>query len=226
MGGRTGLKLMGVGILLVSLMAACGGEEPQPAPAAPTVAAPPPTSPPPPPPTSAPALAAAPQPIVVAATPTPVPATPTPVPAAPTPAPPRTTAAPAPTTAPAPTAEPTAAPDVASPPQLSPSDGPPHIFIGKASLDGTPAAPGTIVAAYILGQEVGQAIVGDDGKFPAIVILYHNQQVVFAIGGYAAHQVHPQTQAADATKLELTACTGGQPPGPPPPDPASAPTGC
>ena len=210
MGGWAGLKLLGLGILLVVTMAACGGDDVQPAPnptvASPTAAPTPvPTDPPAPTPTTAPVIS------IVAPT------------AAPSP-----TAVPVPTPVPTdvPPPPPTLAPNPSPQATLIPSTQPPHIFIGAASLDGALAPAGTVIAAYVQGQEVSLGIVAEDGKFSAIVVPFQNQAVVFAVAGYPAAQVHPQTVIGGATLMDLTACTGGLPPGPPPPDPASALTTC
>ena len=214
MGGWAGLKLLGLGILLVVSMAACGGDDVQPAPnptvASPTAApTPAPTDPPAPTRTTAPVVSIVASTVAPSPTVAPVPTqTPTPVP---TDVPP-----PPPTLAPDPTPQAT----------LVPSTQPPHIFIGAASLDGTLAPAGTVIAAYVQGQEVSLGIVAEDGKFSAIVVPFQNQAVVFAVGGYPAAQVHPQTVIGGATLMDLTACTGGLAPGPPPPDPASALTTC
>ena len=193
MGGWSGLKLLGLGILLVVSMAACGGDDVQPAPnptvASPTAApSPVPTDPPAPTPTTAPVVS------IVAST-----------------------VAPSPTAAPVPTQTPTPVPtDVPPPPPtLAPNPTP-----------GALAPAGTVIAAYVQGQEVSLGIVAEDGKFSAIVVPFQNQAVVFAVGGYPSAQVHPQTIVGGATLMDLTACTGGLPPGPPPPDPASALTTC
>ena len=212
MGGWAGLKLLGLGILLVVSMAACGGVDVQPAPN-PTVASP--TAAPTPVPTDPPTPTTA--PVVSNVAPT-VASSPTAVPV------PTQTPTPVPTDVPPP--PPTLAPDPTPQATLVPSTQPPHIFIGAASLDGALAPAGTVIAAYVQGQEVSLGIVAEDGKFSAIVVPFQNQAVVFAVGGYPAAQVHPQTVIGGATLMDLTACTGGLAPGPPPPDPASALTTC
>lgn len=73
--------------------------------------------------------------------------------------------APAPTATPWPTPIPPSAP-TAEPPQLPGSGGtPPHIFIGTATLNGSPAGTGIAVDAYDSGRLIGATVTQAGGRF-------------------------------------------------------------
>ena len=164
----------------VSLLAACGGDgDPTTAPAAPTpTEAPAPTDAPTPIPTEPPAPTEA---------PTAVPAV-APVPTeAPTQAPPPTTAAPQPTAAP--TLAPTAAPVPTPLATQAPVDksSPPHLFIGRATLDGVPVPDGTLITAWVGDVAVAAGTVS------------------FKIGDLDANETLGPTSIGGADVLVLTA---------------------
>ena len=89
-----------------------------------------------------------------------------------------------------------------------------HVFVGTASLDGSAAADGAVVTAWVAGNEVGTTTVtggsynlpvdaGPGGSFA-------DETVSFMVGGASAAET-ADWQAGDATVLDLTASSGGPP---------------
>lgn len=203
------LVILGIlGVLTLGVIVGCGGEEPTatPEPTQPTSRTDTPQLPDSPRPTSTPVPTATPIPDPTAtpvpeptATPVPEP-TATPVPApTPTPVPPT----PVPTPVPAATAAPT--------PTLPASDGaperndavPPHIVVGTASIDGSPAPSGTPVTAHAGDLEVASATVDDDtGKF-YFQIPYPGAEVTFKVNGVTALNAVVNTEIGGSTVLNL-----------------------
>ena len=203
------LVILGIlGVLTLGVMVGCGGEEPTatPEPTQPASRADTPQLPDSPRPTSTPEPTATPVP---APTPTPVPeptATPVPEPTAtpvpaptPTPVPPT----PAPTPAPVATAVPTPA---SSGPEGAPERNdavPPHIVVGVASIDGSPAPAGTAVTAHAGDLEVGSTTVaGDTGNF-SFSIPYPGAEVTFKVKGITALNATVNTEIGGSTVLNL-----------------------
>lgn len=79
---------------------------------------------------------------------------------------------------------------------------PPHVFIGKATIDGELAPPGTIVAAFVGGNEAGKGLVLDNGQF-TILIPFPNQIVSFSVGGFDTGQTAP-TEVGGADVIDLS----------------------
>ena len=143
------LVILGIlGVLTLGVIVGCGGEEPTatPEPTQPTSRADTPQLPDSPRPTSTPEPTATPVPEPTA-TPVPEPtAMPTPEPTAtpvPTPTPTPVPPTPVPTPAPAATAAPTSVPSAPGGAPERNDAVPPHIIVGTASIDGSPAPAGT-----------------------------------------------------------------------------------
>ena len=203
------LVILGIlGVLTLGVIVGCGGEEPTatPEPAQPASRTDTPQLPDSPRPTSTPEPTATPVPDPTAtpvpeptATPVPEP-TATPVPApTPTPVPPT----PVPTPAPAATAVPTPTPPA---PDGTPERNdavPPHIIVGTASIDGSPAPAGTAVTAHAGDLEVGSAAVaGDNGNF-SFAIPYPGAEVTFKVGDITALNAVVNTEIGGSTVLNL-----------------------
>ena len=62
---------------------------------------------------------------------------------------------------------------------------PPAIFYGVATLDGTPAPPGTEIKAFDGDREIGRAIVSEDAKFTLMVGMSEGP-ITFKVGGVDA----------------------------------------
>ena len=62
---------------------------------------------------------------------------------------------------------------------------PPAIFYGVATLDGTPAPPGTEILAFDGDREIGRAIVSEDAKFTLMVGMSEGP-ITFKVGGVDA----------------------------------------
>ena len=79
----------------------------------------------------------------------------------------------------------------------------PHAFLGSATVNGSPAADGTAVAALVDGKEV------ISGAYPVLLVepsgeSFEGKTVTFTIGGIAAAQTFIWQQGA-VTELNLTA---------------------
>ena len=198
--------LLVLGILTLGVIVGCDEEEPTaaPEPTQPTSRTDTPQLPDSPRPTSTPEPTATPVPEPTA-TPIPQPtATPAPEPTAtPTPAPTPVPPTPAPTPTPVATAAPT--------PVSSATDGaperndavPPHIIVGIASIDGTPAPAGTVVTAHAGELEVASsAVVGDSGNF-SFSIPYPDAEVTFKVRGITALNAVVNTEIGGSTLLNL-----------------------
>ena len=84
----------------------------------------------------------------------------------------------------------------------------PHAFLGSATVNGSPAANGTVVAALVDGQQVAAKSV-TSGAYPVLLVepsgeSFDGKTVTFTIGGIAAAQTFVWQQGA-VTELNLTA---------------------
>lgn len=186
----------------VLLFAACGGDEPSSTQAAPTqaptaTAVPTPTATlvpaRPAPPTAAPTAT-----VVPTATPAPTPAptaTPTPEPT-PTPAP---TAVPTPV----PTAAPTPAPTTAPVQVMVDKTRPPHVFVGRAILDGVVAPAGTEVTAWEGSSLIASTTVFNrDGGYQ-LHVFGEGRTITFKIGNATVPRDFSPTLTGGADILDL-----------------------
>jgi hypothetical protein len=84
----------------------------------------------------------------------------------------------------------------------------PHAFLGSATVNGSPAANGTVVAALVDGQQVAaKSVTG--GTYPVLLVepsgeSFDGKTVTFTIGGIAAAQTFIWQQG-EVTELNLTA---------------------
>jgi hypothetical protein len=84
----------------------------------------------------------------------------------------------------------------------------PHAFLGSATVNGSPAADGTVVAALVDGQQVAaKSVTG--GTYPVLLVepsgeSFDGKTVTFTIGGIAAAQTFIWQQG-EVTELNLTA---------------------
>jgi hypothetical protein len=84
----------------------------------------------------------------------------------------------------------------------------PHAFLGSATVNGSPAASGTVVAALVDGQQVAaKSVTG--GTYPVLLVepsgeSFDGKTVTFTIGGIAAAQTFIWQQG-EVTELNLTA---------------------
>ena len=105
-----------------------------------------------------------------------------------------------------------------SPSVASAQPAPPHLFIGSATIDGNPAADGTVVAALVDGQQVVAEPVSG-GSYTIIVEpktgSFFGKTVTFMIGGIPAKQTALWVEGL-ATELNLTATPTQPTPVPPP----------
>ena len=85
---------------------------------------------------------------------------------------------------------------------------PPHTFLGSATVNGSPAADGTAVAALVDGQEMAaKSVIG--GAYPVLLVepsgeSFDGKTVTFTIGGIVASQTF-MWQQGEVTELNLTA---------------------
>jgi len=78
-----------------------------------------------------------------------------------------------------------------SPSVASAQPAPPHLFIGSATIDGNPAADGTVVAALVDGQQVVVEPVSGDSYTKMVELKtgsFFGKTVTFMIGGIPAKQ--------------------------------------
>ena len=85
---------------------------------------------------------------------------------------------------------------------------PPHVFIGSATINGSPAADGMVVAALVDGRQVAAKMVSG-GSYEAIYVFPTNGSfvgkiVTFTIGGIPANETALWKQGG-ATSLNLSA---------------------
>ena len=85
---------------------------------------------------------------------------------------------------------------------------PPHVFIGSATINGSPAADGMVVAAVVDGRQVAAKMVSG-GSYEAIYVFPTNGSfvgkiVTFTIGGIPANETALWKQGG-ATSLNLSA---------------------
>ena len=99
----------------------------------------------------------------------------------------------------------------------------PHIFLGSATVNGSPALDGTSVAAFIDGQQITSvAVLG--GSYSGLLVVPQNGQsfsgktISFTIGGIPADQTALWVQG-EATILNLTASPSQPTPTPAHPTP-------
>ncbi len=85
---------------------------------------------------------------------------------------------------------------------------PPHVFLGSATVNGSPAPDGTSVAAFVDGEQVASVVV-TDGSYPAMLVgatgggSFAGKRVTFAIGGIPAAESAFWVQG-ELTELNLT----------------------
>lgn len=102
----------------------------------------------------------------------------------------------------------------------------PHAFLGSATVNGSPAADGTVVAALVDGRQVAaKSVVG--GTYPVLLVepdgdSFAGKTVTFTIGGIPAAETFLWVQG-EVTELNLTA-TPVQATPVPTPTPAPNPT--
>ena len=100
----------------------------------------------------------------------------------------------------------------------------PHVFLGSATVNGSPALDGTSVAAFIDGQQITAVAVSGEGSFPVLLVVPRDGQsftgktVTFTIGGIPANETALWVQG-EATILNLTASPSQPTPTPAPPTP-------
>ncbi len=84
----------------------------------------------------------------------------------------------------------------------------PHAFLGLATVNGSPAADGTVVAALVDGKQVAaKSVVG--GSYPVLLVestteSFSGKTVTFTIGGIQAAET-ALWQQGEVTELNLTA---------------------
>ena len=84
----------------------------------------------------------------------------------------------------------------------------PHAFLGSATINGSPAADGTVVAALVDGRQVAAKSVSG-GSYPVLLVEPANDSFVgktvrFTIGGIPANETALWTQG-EVTELNLSA---------------------
>ena len=84
----------------------------------------------------------------------------------------------------------------------------PHAFLGLATINGSPAADGTVVAALVDGRQVAAKSVSG-GSYPVLLVEPANDSfagkiVTFTIGGIPANETALWTQG-EVTQLNLSA---------------------
>ena len=91
---------------------------------------------------------------------------------------------------------------------------PPHVIIGKATLNGAPAHEGTMVTAMVDGQKAGSTMVmGAEGKFETLLVMGPGEEITFMIGDSMAMEKVPWMQGGAAMQ-NLNAEPGGMMPEP------------
>ena len=91
---------------------------------------------------------------------------------------------------------------------------PPHVIIGKATLNGAPAHEGTMVTAMVDGQKAGSTMVmGAEGKFETLLVMGPGEEITFMIGDAMAMEKVPWMQGGAAMQ-NLNAEPGGMMPEP------------
>ena len=103
----------------------------------------------------------------------------------------------------------------------------PHAFFGSATVNGSPAIDGTVVAALVDGRQVAAKAVSD-GSYPVLLVepvadSFVGKTVTFTIGGIPADQTVLWAQG-EVTNLNLTATPAVGAPTPSPTIPAPTPT--
>ena len=90
----------------------------------------------------------------------------------------------------------------------------PHAFLGLATVNGSPAADGTVVAALVDGNQVtAKSVV--DGSYPVLLVestteSFAGKTVTFTIGGIQAAET-AVWQQGEVTELNLTASPSAAP---------------
>jgi hypothetical protein len=84
----------------------------------------------------------------------------------------------------------------------------PHAFLGAATINGNPAADGTVVAALVDGRQVASETVSD-GSYPVLLVepdadSFVGKTVTFTIGGFPASETAFWIQG-EVTELNLNA---------------------
>ena len=86
----------------------------------------------------------------------------------------------------------------------------PHAFLGSATINGSPAADGTVVAALVDGRQVVAKSVSG-GSYPVLLVepdgdSFVGKTVTFTIGGFPASETAFWIQG-EVTELNLNAST-------------------
>ena len=95
----------------------------------------------------------------------------------------------------------------------------PHAFLGSATINGSPAADGTVVAALVDGRQIAAKSVSD-GSYPVLLVepdgdSFSGKTVTFTIGGFAASETAFWIQG-EVTELNLNASPAQRTPTPTP----------
>ena len=105
----------------------------------------------------------------------------------------------------------------------------PHIFIGKATVNGIPATPGSTVTAWDGDEQIGSKVVSAGGTF-VMLVSRSDGQITFKVDGVDANESHPTWQSGHRTGTSaapFTLTVQGQtaPPGAPGPAGPAGPQG-
>ena len=96
----------------------------------------------------------------------------------------------------------------------------PHAFFGSATINGSPAANGTVVAALVDGRQIVAKPVSGDGSYPVLLVepdtgSFAGKIVTFTIGGFPAAETAFWIEG-NVTILNLNASPGQGGPTPTP----------
>lgn len=105
----------------------------------------------------------------------------------------------------------------------------PHIFIGKATVNGVPATPGSVVTAWDGDKQIASASITAGGAF-TLQVARSSGPISFQVDGVAANETHPTWQFGHRTGTRaapFTLTVQGQtaPPGAPGPAGPAGPKG-
>lgn len=80
---------------------------------------------------------------------------------------------------------------------------PPHVFVGAAAVDGTPAAEGTMITAWSEGSSLAHSAAIQGRYYLLVPQPAAGQSISFSIGDLPADQTYPW-EPGGATSLDLT----------------------
>ena len=66
----------------------------------------------------------------------------------------------------------------------------PHIFIGKATVNGIPATPGSVVTAWDGDEQIGSKVIAAGGTF-TMLVSRSDGPITFKVDGVDANESHP-----------------------------------